>query len=151
MTKQNQDKIVEEIGATPTLETIHASILKDAADIANKEIAKVGLESPPPTYVAPGTRFRPNRPRGWAAGQIYRPDQRASKLGGLCLTIDPKWTQNAPPEVVARLHQIGKAAIHQAIVQQGPLFIGLILGEMRQGKNYFDRFAQPGKQLKLMF
>lgn len=147
----DQKKPIEEVGATPTLKTIHASILRDAADIANKQIAEKGLEPPPPAFVAAGTRFRPGRPRGWAAGQIYRPDQDASKLGGLCLTIDPRWTQNAPPEVVAYLHAIGKAAIHQAIVQRGPLFVGLILGEMRRGHNYFDRFAEPGTQLKMMF
>ncbi len=42
-------------------------------------------------------------------------------------------------EVVQALQEIGQNAIHQAIIQEGNAFVGLILGESRNGLNYFAR------------
>jgi hypothetical protein len=74
------------------------------------------------------------------SGQVFRPDRGRSEKSGLCLSLDESIVQGRTEEEIIELHEIGKAAIMEAITRWHPdLFAGLIVGEARQGRNYFDR------------
>lgn len=123
---------------TPQL--VHLAILKDAADIANQryaeefDVANIGWRR---------GRFDPKMRKALVSGILFRPDEVQSQKGGLCLSIDEGVAQSLDPEERERVREIGKKAIKQALVKNQSAFVGLILGEARQGRNYFDRFDSP--------
>lgn len=103
------------------VQEVHHLILFDAADIANAELSALNEIGP-------------------SGGQIFRADPAVSERGGLSLSIDPVVYAGLPEAVKAQVHDIGRRAIRQALVMNSNQFVGLILGEARQDRNYFDRF-----------
>lgn len=130
-----------------SVEYVHLAILKDAADIANIDYAAEGDVTQP--QWRPG-RFRlpPNEREGFVFGELYRADPAQSIKGGLTLSVDPHIFAQLDPQQQARVREIGKEAIRKSLVKNQKLFVGLILGEARRGRNYFDRF-NPSAQLRL--
>lgn len=103
-----------------SVEAAHKEILVRAAQIANED------------------------PRLPFQGSPFREAEIKSNKGGLCLDYDealvilsPEEDREAIQEVMKR---IGTDAILQALAEKKDLFVGLILGEARKGRNYFDRF-----------
>lgn len=114
------------------IEEIHYIILADAADMANIEVGREpGFE-----------RF---------SGQIFHADpaERPNGKGGLALVLDDIATRSLNRRQIARLHEIGREAIRKAIVQNKEGFVGLIIGDAREGRDYFERFASPNQQTRL--
>jgi hypothetical protein len=103
-----------------SVQAIHKEILTRAAQIANED------------------------PRLPFEGKPFREAEVKSAKGGLCLDYDeglvilsPEDQREAIQDVMKR---IGTDAILQALSEKKDLFVGLILGEARKGRNYFDRF-----------
>jgi hypothetical protein len=132
-----------------TVEFVHLAILKDAAKIANEEYF-AEFDPARPTSYRPG-RFRapPGERQGLVFGDIYRPDPVQSDKGGLALSIDPHVFSALDQEQQLRARTIARAALKRAIVENKTAFIGLILGEARQGRNYFERYGLED-QLRLL-
>ncbi len=61
--------------------------------------------------------------------------------GRLVLSIVEEY-QSAPEKVKYKYRLHGNQGLQRAILQHKDLFVGLILGEARQGRNYFDRWPQ---------
>ncbi len=107
-----------------TIEGIHKVILRTAAGIANRDI----VNHPELAEFQVG-----------GTGEVFFEATNRSTGGGLALGIEPGFLQ-ADPKKVTKLRQVGLSAIKQAIRQHPDLFGSLILGEAKQGRNYFDRF-----------
>ena len=135
--------------AYTSVELVHLAILKDAAEIANADYAATDWEVKLPTYQTGRFKAPPHRREGYVFGQLFRADPVQSTKGGLTLSIDPFIFQQLDSEQQQRLREIGKEAIRKSLVKNKRLFVGLILGEARQGRNYFDRFDPPA-QLRLL-
>lgn len=117
------------------LEFVQHMILFDAADHANQEISNENF-----TYK--------NGQPAMLMGEIFRADPVQSTKGGMCLSIDEHVTASLSAGAIRRLHEIGVKALHDALVENQDKFVGLILGEAREGRNYFDRFPPndpPGR------
>jgi hypothetical protein len=131
--------------AGTTVDLVHLAILKDAEEIANRRFAEefnIDVDSP----WKPGRFSAENRGDvRFAAGRIFRADPIRSDMGGLCLSVDEATIIAASDEQVDRIHQIGTEAIRDAIIINSNSFIGLILGDARQGNNYFDRYPQEAQ------
>jgi hypothetical protein len=61
-----------------------------------------------------------------------------AKDGSLSVVFDESMLR-LDQEVVDALHEIGMNAIKQALIDRPDLFVGAVLGEARNGLNYFDR------------
>lgn len=128
-----------------TVEEVHLILLRAAAEIANYRWTNTGGQvSEAPTY-RPGERFNAaararRNPHRRIHGEIFRPDPVQSEGGGLSLSVDPLVTSTMTDEEIEELHEVGVYAVKSAIKQHPHLIAGLILGEARQGRNYFDRF-----------
>lgn len=120
-----------------TVEEVQDYILTDAEDFANERLLEESGDTTSPLYgiVEPG--------------RAYRADPIQSERGGLCLTFDPSFTMSRSPEQIERLHDIGRRAIKQALVKNHDQFVGVILGEARAGRNYFERFESDDHQYRL--
>jgi hypothetical protein len=132
-----------------TVDLVHLAILKDAADIANRKIAEAGVVG---TRAQPraGQRFDAEaRKKRRPQGQVFRPDPIQSHRGGLCLSLDPMITEKLDYVSLLQLHEIGRNAIREAIMLNRNAFAGLIVGETRAGRNYFDRFHATGDQMTI--
>ena len=103
-----------------TANAVHLDILRDAEIIAN--------------------RLYEESRSGFGQGQIFRADPIQSTKGGLCLSIDEVVAESLDQDEVVEAHQIGVEAIRQSILKNYESFVGLILGDARNGRNYFDRF-----------
>lgn len=116
----------------------HQVILEEAARIANQNLAN-------------SMTLADGRGEPLAVGQVYRADPLVSERGGLCLSMDEMVTKGRRNDQILLLHEIGRNAIREAIVSKYPeLFAGIIIGEMKQGRNYFARFQeQYAQQLRL--
>jgi hypothetical protein len=100
-----------------TLEEAHEFLREEASWMANK----IAFESS-------------KIPRKWK-GFIFTPDNR-----GLALRVDPFY-ERAPQRVLNEYRLVAKQALHQALVENGDLVGGLIVGLAKQGQNYFDTFG----------
>jgi hypothetical protein len=129
-----------------TVDEVHAIILRTASEIANQRWIETGGQvSEAPSYGA-GERFnaaarRRRNPHRRVTGEIFRPDPAQSEIGGLALSVDPLVTSTMTDEEIEELHEVGFYAVRDAIKQHPHLLVGLILGEARQGRSYFDRFT----------
>lgn len=128
-----------------TVDEIHAIILRAAAEIANQRWVETGGQTTEPPSYGAGERFnaaarRRRNPHRRIQGEIFRPDPVQSETGGLALSVDPLITTTMTEEEITELHEIGFYAVRDAIKQHPHLLVGLILGEARQGRNYFERF-----------
>lgn len=123
-------------------------ILDTAAQIANREWNELQNS---PWNPAPGERFNQDaRRKRWASlhGDVFRADQDRSEQGGLCLSLDEAIVEGATKEEIDTLHRIGREAIVEALRWHPDLLGGMIVGEARKGRNYFDRFpADPQTRL----
>ena len=115
-----------------TPELVHLAILKDAADIGNMRVADRASEFPQ-----------------LVAGGAFVPAPLKSRRGGLALGLR-SGLEHLPPDQIKKLHQIGVQAVRESLMKNQREFVGLILGEARRGRNYFQRFAyQVGDQMEL--
>jgi len=117
------------------LEYVQEMILWDACDIANASLPDVvtnALERGDSSYVA---------------GDVFHPSQSQSLKGGLCLEIDPGIVRALSPELMQELRELMVKSLQKAIIKNKEQFVGLILGEARQGRIYFDRFPQGDPRL----
>lgn len=105
-----------------TIESVQEEILWDAANHANY-------------------RFNTEFPSFVTSGEIFRAEPHHSSKGGLCLSVDEGVTATMTQQEIVYLHKIGLEAIRRALVDKKEIFVGLILSEARQGRNYFDRFV----------
>lgn len=110
-------------------EYVQHMILFEAADIANRRFS---LEYP-----------------SLITGEVFRADPVRSERGGMCLSIDQMLISTMTKDEIAELHHIGTQSVREALVTMQKQFIGLILGEARRGRNYFDDFIKPNEQTRL--
>lgn len=124
------------------VEYVQHLILLEAADLANRKAAQEqGIEK---------SGFEPDETRTqFVNGELFRADPVQSRKGGLALSIDPFVFASFSRPMQARLREIGKESIKEALVNNQEQFVGLILGEAREGRSYFDRFIQPDQQTRL--
>jgi UDP-N-acetyl-D-mannosaminuronate dehydrogenase len=124
------------------VEEVHHIILIDAAEIANRMAAQEqGIEK---------AGIVPTEDRmSFVSGEIFRPDPGRSRKGGLCLSIDPFVFDAYPEPMQTRLREIGREAMKEALVKNQFQLVGLMLGEARQGRNYFDRFILENQQTRI--
>lgn len=93
---------------------VHRELSEEAASIANAEANKGVLP--------------------FGVYGVFTPKRR--KLG---LTIDEFASDD--PQLLEQLHTIGVQAVKQALIQRPDLTVGLIVGDARNGNNYFDRWS----------
>lgn len=105
---------------------LHMQISTRAAEIANNELSKRGIIE-----------------------SVFRADPRRSQRGGLTLSVDEMKWDSLSKRKQKEYRGIGKRAMHEAIVEFKDEFVGLIIGDAREGKNYFERFIAPEEQVKL--
>jgi hypothetical protein len=79
-------------------------------------------------------------PKKWRGGQVVR-NASPYNDGRLVLEITEEYGM-APDKVKWRYRVHAQEALKGAIVQQGELFVGMVFGEARAGRNYFDRWQQ---------
>ncbi len=114
-----------------TREAAWDTILRTAADIANLEISRLQEA---------GTLDTSGLGESRPSGEIYRPDQGRSEKDGMCLSVDEMFTKGRSPEQIEALHEIGRNAITESITTHHPkLFVGVILGELKAGRDTFNR------------
>jgi hypothetical protein len=102
-----------------SVEEAHHLILIDAEDLANHKIQTLG----------------------WGvAGKLFRFDPVRSKRGGLTLSMDRVMSEALSDEQIQEARAIGLEAIKKALAKNKEPFVGLIVGDARQGRNYFDRY-----------
>lgn len=106
---------------------VHRKINRDAADIANHDERLAGL--------LPGLE-----------GSVFHEATELSNRGGLAISF-MEGLEYADPETIQTLREIGREAVKASILRNQDLFIGLMLGEARQGRNYFTRFEDEGPEL----
>lgn len=96
------------------VEDVHHTLSIKAMDIANEK----SLADPrvPPQY-----------------GRLFRPLTH----GRLGLTFSPAFVQQGGP-LLEVLQEIGRASVHQAILENPNLIGSLIIGEARKGRDYFE-------------
>jgi hypothetical protein len=128
-----------------TVEQVHLAILQDAAQEANRRWeAMFGVDEVATTYVGPGQRFnkeaRAKRTRTWARGEVFRADPLQSTKGGLCLSVNEAITLTMTPEDIQILHRVGRDSLRWSLTKNKDKFMGLIVGEAKQGRDYFARF-----------
>lgn len=114
-----------------TVEDVHAVILKDAEDLANQR-AFLELDLP------------------GGGGQVFRADPVQSQSGGLTLSVDELIERTVEDEgKLAYVYEIGAWALEEAVFRNQDIWAAAIFSEAHQGRNYFDRFLQPGEQTRL--
>jgi hypothetical protein len=104
------------------VEEVHEKICEDASWIANELIdydTRIG--------------------RKWK-GYVIRNDSPYND-GKLSLAISAEF-YSAPDRVKGYYREHSIAAIRKSILQNKDLFAGMILGEARAGRNYFNRWSQ---------
>lgn len=106
-----------------TVEEIHDMLCDAAATVANYMIAN-----------------NMDIPRKWRGGQVI---QNASPYNDGKLTLDITEEYSGAPERVKRIYRtVANQALRGGIVTHKELFVGMIFGEARAGRNYFDRWKQ---------
>lgn len=105
----------------------HEKILKDAADIANHRAIEVMVQELP--NVSSDTR-------------VFEEANNRSGPSRLTLVMNETLIASLSIDLQQRLRSIASQALREAIGKNKELFVGLILGQARQGRNYFDQFSQ---------
>lgn len=105
-------------------DTVHAVILQTAEEIANHKLRRV----------------LPTMP---VSGQVFRADSIMSQSGGLTLSIAENVDQAITQEQRELLWNLGADSIEEAIMENQEMWVGLILTEAREGRNYFEPFVNP--------
>lgn len=94
------------------IKDVHAEISEEAASIANANVRELGILP-------------------FGVYGIFDPARR--KLG---LVINEFIDD---PELLDQLHEVGRDALRQALVERPDLTVGLIVGSAKNGHNYFAR------------
>jgi hypothetical protein len=110
-----------------TVEEIHERICEDASWLANELIAE-------------DKRI----PRKWQ-GYVIRNDSPYNH-GRLSLAISDEY-RDADPKIKKLYREHATEGLRKAIVKNQELFVGMIFGEAREGRNYFKRWQQAPTQL----
>lgn len=113
-----------------TIDQVHKEISETGARIANADERT--------RQVAPGLE-----------GAVFREASAASTSGGLTIELMPGLELMLDESQLETLREIGRDAMRAAIVEEQDLFVGAILGEIRAGRNYFNRFANYDEQMTL--
>ncbi|WP_028058424.1 hypothetical protein [Candidatus Solirubrobacter pratensis] len=114
-------------GIAPTATTIaevHAVISRHAAEIANRDPRLLGLVE--------------------HASNVWREASVKSEVvpgRGLCVEYDAALLYGNNRKWRQAMRQIGHDAMRQAVVEKDYLLVGLIVGEARNGRNYFSNYA----------
>lgn len=145
-----------------TVEEVHALILRRACEIANQRWAQTGgkgredrqgrdqlgqFSAPLPSRAyEPGERFnvakrRARNPQNIAQGEVFRPDAVKSQKGGLAISVDPMVTHDMTKEEVRELHDLARVSMRRSVKENERLVAGIVVGEARKGRNYFNRFS----------
>jgi hypothetical protein len=133
-----------------TVELIHLAILQDAAREANHYLESQYDSDPANRIGYIRGRFNPKTRRQQKfSGEVFRPWPGRSSLGGLCLTVDPQIMEILDDEERELFRIIALEAVRKAIIKNQDKFVGLIIGEARHNRNYFDRFVPEGGQTTL--
>jgi hypothetical protein len=111
-----------------TVAEIHERICEDASWKANE-------------WIADDAKI----PSMWRRGYIIQ-NVSPYNNGQLSLAITDEYS-GAPPKVKKRYREHARRAIKWAIVKNQELFVGMIFGEARAGRNYFQRWQQAPTQL----
>jgi hypothetical protein len=122
---------MKSVKATPAI--IHGAILRDAIEFAEAQATKEGIGM----VRRRGRRFDPANNQYRRGLLVAYPDE------GLVIRINPAYMVSMSAEHKTRLKKITRQAIKRSIKKNQKLFVALILGDARRGKNYFERF-QPG-------
>jgi len=115
---------------TETIDQIHKEISATAAKIANADERT--------RQVAPGLE-----------GAVFREASARSTRGGLAIELMPGLDTMLSETQLETLRQIGQESMHAAILEEKDLFVGAILGEVREGRSYFNRFVDYDNQMTL--
>lgn len=109
-----------------SLNDFHRSISHDAAELANAD-----PERHPDFYFRP----RSQDAQGTVQG-----------MEGLKLEWDPEGRLRTFPReereaILLQMKAVAMRAVRQSLVDNQDLFVGVMLGEAREGRNYFDSFS----------
>lgn len=112
-----------------TVNEIHRIISDVAASIANQDVRK--------------------DPRFTFTGASYQSKQVEEGMEGLCIEWDPsqahlEFEPGDRDQVQQVMSEIGHDAIIAAVHANQELFVGVMLGEARQGRDYFKNFIRNG-------
>lgn len=102
-----------------SVEEAHHIILIDAEDLANHKIQTLGWN---------------------VTGKLFRFDPVRSERAGLTLSMDKIIAESLNNEQIKEARAIAMEAIKRALIKNKEPFVGLIVGDARQGRNYFDRY-----------
>jgi hypothetical protein len=102
-----------------SVEYAHHVIIGDAEDIANHEIQALGWN---------------------VSGKLFRFDPAQSERAGLTMSMDKVIAETLTEDQIKQARAIGLKAIRQSLIKNKEGFVGLIVGDARQGRNYFDRY-----------
>ncbi len=110
-----------------TSEEAHSEICEHAASLANR-----WLDEDPRI---------PNRWKGRILENASPYTTERVQAGNLSLRITEAY-QSAPEGIRTKYRQYATRAIRQALADKQELWVGVILGEARLGRNYFHRWSQ---------
>jgi hypothetical protein len=110
-----------------TVEEIHERICEDASWLANDAISK-------------DDRI----PYKWGGYVIQ--NMSPYNDGQLSLAISDEY-RDANPKIKKLYREHATEGLRKAIVKNQELFVGMIFGEAREGRNYFNRWQQAPTQL----
>lgn len=105
----------------------HQTITHDAVEIANAH-----PDRHPQFYFTPASTAAEKTIRG-VDGIAMEWDRE----GGL-----RNFEESERQEITARMERIAQQAVQQSLQDNADLFVGVILGEARKGRNYFDHFVK---------
>lgn len=113
-----------------TVSDFHQTISHDAVELANKHPDK----HPQFNFTATPTNS----------------DQTQKGVDGISMEWDREGgLANFSPEerrqITETMERIANEAVRQSLIDNQDLFVGVILGEARQGRNYFDSFRNPNQ------
>lgn len=111
-----------------SVEEIHDKLCEQATTVANYQIAN-----------------DMSIPKKWRGGEVIRNGSPYNE-GRLVLEITEEYG-TAPDKVKTKYRTHAHEAIKGVIVSQGELFVGMIFGEARAGRNYFDYWQQAPQTL----
>lgn len=100
---------------------VHFIICEQAVDIANQKINDTKIANK------------------WKGTPIQNNSQYAGD--GLSLIVAPEY-QSCPPRVREIYTTNATQALRQAIANNQEKFVGMVFGEAKAGRNYFDRWQQ---------
>jgi hypothetical protein len=115
--------------AKTTPELVHAAILRDAVEIAERQALQENIGIRPRRQ---GRRFQAPPNRG-----LFTPDPTF----GLVIRINHSGVIQMTSEEQKRARQIARSAVQQSLRKNQKIFSAMIFGLAKQGKNYFELYG----------